>query len=419
VTAAAIPTREGPHGARFDFNEGCRVALPETGKPWRVRISDLDTGNILYETEIAAGRVSSTKQYFIRFRVELWQAGESVLAHEYSAEGQEVLIQFPVGTLGDTMGWFPYAVKFLAKHRCKLTCAMAEKLIPLFKDALPGHHFLTEKEVEAEREANQALLRLLPHGPFFDDKDCTHQPAISALSGCRVATSSASARPRSHRRSSDDDGRPTPALCLHRRADLERCEDVDQPDGLARDHPLLKEGGYRVVCIDQRRCHGTGLMEPSRTGSRTRLGDKPPSNGRAGWHANSSSGLSGGVVARLGDGHPSCLIGGFTAATNEFATPYRHQLPRLQRLLERPAPPVRPSRFPVVPLTPGRRDNSMHPADYRRAGQAGDPADPRLLPRRPGQARDSQGRRRRTAEIADKRTLGPKLDTTRCRRAAE
>jgi len=50
VPAAAIPTQEGPHGARYDFNEGCRVALPETGKPWRVRISDLDTGNILYET---------------------------------------------------------------------------------------------------------------------------------------------------------------------------------------------------------------------------------------------------------------------------------------------------------------------------------------------------------------------------------
>src|SRR5690348_14272258 len=83
------------------------------GKPWRVRISDLDTGNILYETEIAAGRVSSTKQYFVRHRLELWQAGESVMAHEYSAEGREVLIQFPVGTLGDTMGWFPYAVKFL------------------------------------------------------------------------------------------------------------------------------------------------------------------------------------------------------------------------------------------------------------------------------------------------------------------
>ena len=172
MPAAAMPTQEGPHGARYDFNEGCRIMLPETGKPWRVRISDLDTGNILYETEIAAGRVSSTKQYFVRIRLELWQAGESVLAHEYSAEGREVLIQFSVGTLGDTMGWFPYAVKFLAKHRCKLTCAMAEKLIPLFKDAYPEIEFVTEHEVKPERY--YASYRM---GLFFDDKDCVHQPA--------------------------------------------------------------------------------------------------------------------------------------------------------------------------------------------------------------------------------------------------
>jgi hypothetical protein len=63
---APEPTQHGPKGVRFDFNEGCRVMLPESGHPWRVRISDLDTGNILYETEIKAGRVSSTKRYYVR-----------------------------------------------------------------------------------------------------------------------------------------------------------------------------------------------------------------------------------------------------------------------------------------------------------------------------------------------------------------
>src|SRR5204862_877104 len=107
-----VPTQAGPKGTQFDFNDGCRVMLPESDHPWRVRISDLDTGNILYETEIKAGRVSSTKRYYVRFRIELWQQGESLFVHEYVAKDREVLIQFPVGTLGDTMGWFPYAVKF-------------------------------------------------------------------------------------------------------------------------------------------------------------------------------------------------------------------------------------------------------------------------------------------------------------------
>src|SRR4051794_23867392 len=49
---AELPTQEGPKGLRFDFNDGCRVHLPEGEHPWRVRLTDLDTGNVLFETEI-------------------------------------------------------------------------------------------------------------------------------------------------------------------------------------------------------------------------------------------------------------------------------------------------------------------------------------------------------------------------------
>jgi hypothetical protein len=48
---AQIPTQVGPKGLRFDFNDGCRVLLPEGEHPWRARMSDLGTGNILFETE--------------------------------------------------------------------------------------------------------------------------------------------------------------------------------------------------------------------------------------------------------------------------------------------------------------------------------------------------------------------------------
>ena len=61
---AEVPTQQGPHGVRFDFNDGCRVMVAEAEHPWRVRLSDLDTGNILFETELKAGRVNSTKRYY-------------------------------------------------------------------------------------------------------------------------------------------------------------------------------------------------------------------------------------------------------------------------------------------------------------------------------------------------------------------
>jgi len=345
VPAAAMPTQEGPHGARYDFNEGCRVMLPETGKPWRVRISDLDTGNILYETEIAAGRVSSTKQYFVRHRLELWQAGESVMAHEYSAEGREVLIQFPVGTLGDTMGWFPYAVKFLAKHRCKLTCAMAEKLIPLFKDAYPEIEFVTEHEVKPERY--YASYRM---GLFFDDKDCVHQPAdfrfvgLHRTAGYILGVDPTETPPKI---AVADESRPIPEpyVCIAVQASS-GAKMWTNPFGWHEIARFLKEAGYRVICIDQRPVHGTGLMwNHIPHGVEDETGDRPLAE-RARWlkHAEFFVGLSSGrLVACLGDGdargHDQRLHRGDQRIRDALPG---HQLSRLQRLLERPAPPLRP-----------------------------------------------------------------------------
>ena len=143
-----MPTQHGPKGLRFDFNDGCRVLLPESAHPWRVRISDLDTGNVLFETEIRAGRVNSTKRYFVRFRLEVWQRDEKLLSHDYAAAGRNVLVRFPVDTLGDPLGWFPYAVKFQEKHGCRLTCVMNAKLFPLLRDAYPDIDFVIEDQVD-------------------------------------------------------------------------------------------------------------------------------------------------------------------------------------------------------------------------------------------------------------------------------
>ena len=148
---AEIPTNRGPKGLRFDFNDGCRVVLPESEHPWRVRLSDLDTGNALFETQLKVGRINSSKRYFIRFRLEIWQNGENLFVHDYSVKDRDVLIQFPVGTLGDPIGWFPYAVKFQERHGCRLTCALGDKLIALLRDAYPQITFLTHDEVKPER----------------------------------------------------------------------------------------------------------------------------------------------------------------------------------------------------------------------------------------------------------------------------
>jgi hypothetical protein len=181
--AAEMPTQQHASGIRFDFNDGCRIVFPEQEHPWRVRLSDLDTGNILFETELKTGRVNSMKRYFVRFRVEVWQQGKSIIDHEYTAADREILVQFPVGTLGDTVGWLPYAVKFQERHKCRLTCAIADKLIPLFSKAYPHIKFVTHDDVKT-RTSSSSL-------------------ATSVMSACigPRATSSVSIRPKCRRTS--------------------------------------------------------------------------------------------------------------------------------------------------------------------------------------------------------------------------
>jgi hypothetical protein len=173
---APLPTQAGPLGIQVDFNSGCRVLLPKAEHPWRVRLSDLDTGNVLYQTQIEAGRINSAKRYFVRIRIEIWQAGDQVFSHDYAAKDRDVLITFPQGTVGDTIGWFPYAVRFKERYACRLTCAMAKPLIPLFEEA--EIRFVEHDSLEAGQF--YATYNL---GLFFDDTACVRQPCDFRLVG--------------------------------------------------------------------------------------------------------------------------------------------------------------------------------------------------------------------------------------------
>jgi hypothetical protein len=64
-------------------------SFPPARIPGRCASPTSTPANVLFETEIAAGRVNSTKRYYVRFRLEIWQAGERVLTHDYGAAGRE------------------------------------------------------------------------------------------------------------------------------------------------------------------------------------------------------------------------------------------------------------------------------------------------------------------------------------------
>jgi autotransporter strand-loop-strand O-heptosyltransferase len=310
---------------RFDFNDGCRVHLPESEHPWRVRLTDLDTGNILFETEIKAGRVNSSKRYYIRFRLEAWQNNELLFSHDYSAADREIMVQFPVGTLGDPVGWFPYAVKFQEQHGCKLTCAMSEAIISLFRKAYPQITFVTHEEVKPEN-----FYATYSIGLFFDDKGFVHQPCdfrfvgLHRTAGYILGVDPTEVAPRI---ALDNDTRPIPEpyVCIAVQSTTQS-KYWNNPHGWREIVAFLKDAGYRVICIDQKPTHGHNLIwNHIPNGAEDQTGDQPLQE-RARWlrHADFFVGLSSGLSwLAWAAGPPVVMIAGFTHPTNEFATPYR------------------------------------------------------------------------------------------------
>ncbi|BAM89986.1 hypothetical protein S58_40000 [Bradyrhizobium oligotrophicum S58] len=322
---STVPTQAGPQGLRFDFNDGCRVMLPDNGQAWRVRLSDLETANVLFDIELRSGHVNSSKRYFVPFRLEVWSGQELLVRHDYNAGERDVLIQFPVGTIGDAIGWLSYAVKFKELHQCRLTCAIGEPLIPLFRDAYPDVTFITHEMIQAERYYATYSVAL-----FFNDDELVYQPCDFRQVGLhRTAAQILGVDPaeRPPRVMLSEDSRPIaePYVCIAVQATTQ-CKHWNNPDGWQNLVGFLKATGYRVICIDQKaeRSHGDFRTQiPDEAEDQT--GDRPLPE-RARWlrHAAFFVGLSSGLSwLAWAVGIPVVLISGFTDPTNEFATPYR------------------------------------------------------------------------------------------------
>ena len=329
---AASPTQSGPLGIRFDFNQGARVVLPERseGQPsWKVRLRDLDSGNILFESENRGATVASAKRFFVRFKIEVHEGETLVVDHEYDCRGREVIVQFPIGTLGDTMAWFPYAARFGEVHGCKLICAMSGLIIPLLKDAYPAITFVTHEEMVEQKLVERAYATY-SLGLFFDDKDSLWQPTdfrhvgLHKTAAYILGVDPKEQPPRIH---VPEDFRPIPEpyVCIAVQSSS-GCKMWNNPTGWREVVAHIKASGYRVICIDQKPVHGSGLLFTHIPhGAEDETGDRPLVE-RARWlrHCSAYVGLSSGLawLAWAAEA-PSVMVSGFTHPTNEYETPYR------------------------------------------------------------------------------------------------
>jgi autotransporter strand-loop-strand O-heptosyltransferase len=334
---ASIPTQEGPEGIRFDFNQGARVLLPERAAGrWRVSLRDLDTGNVLFQSENQGAFVTSSKRWYVRFLIEVWAVEDGaveprlVLRHEYDARDRAVLIQFPVGTLGDILAWFSYTARFAAVHPgARVTCALSPLIIPLLADAYPELTLVDHDTVVAERLMESAYATY-SIGLFFDDRACDWQPTDFRQVGLhRTAGFILGVDPEEEapRLALPDDGPPVDGpYAVIAVQSSSGCKYWSNPHGWREVVAYLQAAGCRVVCIDQKPVHGHGLMWTHIPhGVQDETGDRPLTE-RARWlrHASVFVGLSSGLAwLAWAAGCPTVMISGFTHPDNEFRTPYR------------------------------------------------------------------------------------------------
>ena len=82
---------------RFDFNYGVRVTVPQG--EYRVKFIDRKSCLTVYDAPASGVMVTSSKKYFVDFRIEIYEKENLIFAHDLDLKEKKVLIKFPTGIL--------------------------------------------------------------------------------------------------------------------------------------------------------------------------------------------------------------------------------------------------------------------------------------------------------------------------------
>lgn len=325
IQIPAIPTQEGPMGIRYDFNDGARVLLPRG--QWHVQIEDAESDNVIFACDADEGWVLSSKKYYVPFRIRVWVRGEQkpVLDHEMNLKGKEVQIKFPVGTLGDIIGWLPYADKFQKKHECVAELTMAKNLVEIFASQYPNLFFTAVPTDKTKFDKPYASYYL---GLFFRGND-THQPIDFRKVGLhRTAGYILGVDPREEApkvRLGNERKIKERYVCIATKSSSQ-AKFWNNGYGWEQVVKYLKDIGYRVLCIDKEPVYGCNFVwNRMPQGAEDFTGNLPLQERIALLeHADFFIGLGSGLswlawCAKI----PIILISGFSLPNCEFYTPYR------------------------------------------------------------------------------------------------
>ena len=326
----ALPTQEAVEGIRFDFNSGLRVSFPTGDKKYHLKFEDADKGVTWYDSDVKPGSVmSSVKKYYIRWRfiVTRQDTGEKVFEHTLDLKDRQVVVQFPVGTIGDSVGWFSYMERFQRKFQCKLILVVSDFLRDLVQKQYPGFEYISKEDVKS-----RGMYATYYVGLFFKG-DQNFQPVDFRQSGLH-RTAGMILGLRSREELADEPPRLDLSakrsikgkyVCIATKASAQ-CKFWNHPNGWNGVIRFLRENGYRVLCIDKDQVYGMGIVYNQMpwgvedfTGNRP-LQERVDLIKDADFFIGPSSGLAWlAWCCQV----PVVLISGFSLPNTEFYTPYR------------------------------------------------------------------------------------------------
>ena len=324
VSAPDIPTQEGPRGIRYDFNDGARVLLPKG--QWYVQLEDADADNILFGANTDGNWVLSTKRYYIKHRIRVWDrdTDEELMDVTMDLKDKPVLVKFPVGTMGDIIAWMTYVDRFQRKHGCKLELTIQKRMAEIFEKQYPNIQF-TYLPGKPKTEKPYASYLV---GLFFGG-DLNFQPVDFRLIGLHEQAGYILGVDTTPEAPKVELGSPR---LIRERYVCIACKGSSQNKywnngyGWEQVIDYLKSLGYRVLCIDKERTEGKEwIWNRMPAGVEDFTGNKPLQERIALLeHADFFVGLGSGLSWLAWCCHiPVVMISGFSMPWCEFPTPYR------------------------------------------------------------------------------------------------
>jgi autotransporter strand-loop-strand O-heptosyltransferase len=126
----------------FHFVRGAFLEIKGSRQAeYDIKFINNKNGRVLYTTSISTNMWTRCNlEYFIEWRIEIYENGKLWFEHLYNAENKRVYVALDSKALGDSLAWIPYVEEFGKVHNCKMV--VSTFMNTMFESRYPDIEFV-------------------------------------------------------------------------------------------------------------------------------------------------------------------------------------------------------------------------------------------------------------------------------------